>query len=116
MSQKKQYSQEFKVEALRLADSSGKSISQIERDLGITAGLLHKWRRRYRVMEEAKGHSALEASDLEAAQAEIRRLRRELEVVRQEREILKAAVAIFSQGLQPGTNSSRPIAGSLGSS
>lgn len=97
MSQKKQYSEEFKLEAMRLAESSGKSISEIERDLGITAGLLHKWRRRYRVQEEPKGQPALEVSELEAAQAEIRRLRRELEVVRQQGEILKAAVAIFSQ-------------------
>lgn len=96
MKQKKAYSREFKLEAMRLVETSGKSVSEIERDLGITPGLLHKWRRRYRVTEESTGQPVLEPSELEAAQAEIRRLRRELEVTRQEREILKAAVAIFS--------------------
>lgn len=108
MSQKKEYSQGFKVEAMRLAESSGKSISEIERDLGITPGLLHKWRRRYRISEEKTGgQPGLEPSELEAAQAEIRRLRRELEVTRQEREILKAAISIFSHDPRDGMSSSK---------
>jgi transposase len=85
--QKKEYSQAFKVEAMRLAETSGKSISEIERDLGITPGLLHKWRRRYQISEKQSEPASLEPSELEAAQAEIRRLRRELEVTRQEREL-----------------------------
>jgi transposase len=96
MNHRKGYTQEFKKEALRLAETSGKSISALERDLGITPGLLHKWRQRYQIGEDQDGQGRLERSELEAAQAEIRRLRRELEVTRQEREILKAAVAIFS--------------------
>ena len=108
MNQKKEYSQEFKLEAMRLAESSGKSVSEIERDLGITPGLLHKWRRRYRISEEQSGPASLEPSELEAAQAEIRRLRRELEVTRQEREILKAAVAIFSHDPRENISSSKP--------
>lgn len=107
MNHKKEYSQAFKVEAMRLAESSGKSISEIERDLGITPGLLHKWRRRYRVSEEQSGQAGLEPSELEAAQAEIRRLRRELEVTRQEREILKAAISIFSHDPRNGMSSSK---------
>lgn len=108
MKQKKEYSQEFKLEAMRLAESSGKSISEIERGLGITPGLLHKWRRRYRISDEKAGSPGLEPSELEAAQAEIRRLRRELEVTRQEREILKAAVAIFSHDPRGNISSSKP--------
>ena len=96
MNHRKGYTQEFKKEALRLAETSGKSISALERDLGITPGLLHKWRQRYQIREGQDGQGRLEPSEMEAAQAEIRRLRRELEVTRQEREILKAAVAIFS--------------------
>ena len=108
MSQKKEYSQAFKVEAMRLAESSSKSVSEIERDLGITPGLLHKWRRRYRISDEKAGPPGLEPSELEAAQAEIRRLRRELEVTRQEREIIKAAVAIFSHDPRESISSSKP--------
>jgi transposase-like protein len=62
--------------------------------LGITRGLLSAWGRKYQV----KGDTAeLELSDLAAAQAEIKRLRRELVVVREEREILKKVVNIFSR-------------------
>jgi transposase len=90
------YPKEFKLEALELLASSSKSAAQIERDLGITQGLLLKWRDRYQV-KKANGEARLEPSDLEAAQAEVRRLRRQLTVAEQERDILKKAVSIFSK-------------------
>jgi len=43
------YTEEFKREALELLKSSGKSAARIERELGITKGLLLKWRTRYQV-------------------------------------------------------------------
>ena len=90
------YTEEFKLEALELLKNSGKSASQIERDLGITQGLLVKWRDRYQ-MKEANGEGELVPSDLAAAEAEIRRLRRQLAIAEQERDILKKAVSIFSR-------------------
>ena len=90
------YTKEFKLEALGLLESSGKSAAQIERDLGITKGLLVKWRDRYQVKKD-NGEVRLEPSDLEAAQAENRRLRRQLAIAEQERDILKKAVSIFSK-------------------
>jgi transposase len=90
------YTKAFKLEALELLESSGKSGAQIERDLGITKGLLLKWRDRYQV-KKANGEARLEPSDLEAAQAENRRLRRQLAIAEQERDILKKAVSIFSK-------------------
>ena len=92
----RRYTKAFKLEALELLESSGKSAAQIERDLGITQGLLLKWRDRYQV-KKANGEARLEPSDLEAAQAEVRRLRRQLAVAEQERDILKKAVSIFSK-------------------
>ena len=91
------YPPEFKLEALQLLESSGKSAGQLERVLGITPGLLPKWRARYQALGKADGIVSLVPSDLEAAQAEIRRLRRELAAVEEEREILKKAVNIFSR-------------------
>jgi len=41
------YAEEFKLEALEMLKQGGKSASEIERDLGITPGLLTKWRARY---------------------------------------------------------------------
>ena len=90
------YTKQFKLEALELLESSGESAAQIERDLGITKGLLLKWRDRYQV-KKANGEARLEPSDLEAAQAEVRRLRRQLAIAEQERDILKKAVSIFSK-------------------
>ncbi len=90
------YTEDFKLEALGLLKSSGKSASQIERELGITSGMLLKWRERYQVSANgAKPH--LELSDLEAAKAEIRELRRKLAEVEEEREILKKTLSIFSR-------------------
>jgi transposase len=103
MKQKKEYSQAFKVEATRLAESSSKSISELERDMGITPGLLHKWRRRYRISAEQSGIPGLEPSEMEAAQAEIRRLRRELEVTRQERELGGAKLPLKQPSASSGT-------------
>ena len=58
------YTKEFKVEALGLLGSSGKSAAAIERELGIMQGLLVKWRDRYQVNEN---NQRLEPSDPEAA-------------------------------------------------
>ncbi len=90
------YNEEFKLEALELLRTSGKGGAQIERDLGITTGLLLKWRDRYQVKQE-HGATRLASSDLEAARAEVQRLRRQLAIAEQERDILKKAVSIFSK-------------------
>lgn len=91
------YTDDFKAEALALLKSSEKSAGQIERELGITPGMLLKWRQRYQVVEQAERTPRLEPSDFEAAQREIRRLERELKEVAEEREILKKVVSIFSK-------------------
>jgi transposase len=90
------YTKEFKLEALELLESSGKSAAQLERELGITTGLLLKWRDRYQVKRES-GEAQLAPSDMAEAQAEIKRLRRQLKIAEQERDILKKAVSIFSK-------------------
>jgi transposase len=91
------YTEEFKLEALALLKSSGKRAGQVERELGITAGMLLKWRKRYQVVSQVSSGVSLELSDLEAAKREIRRLQRELTEAAEEREILKKVVNIFSR-------------------
>ncbi len=91
------YTDEFKREALALLKSSGKSASQIEQDLGITPGMLLKWRDQYRINDRQGSSGTLEPSDLETAKAEILRLRRQLAEVEEEREILKKTLRIFSR-------------------
>jgi len=88
------YSAEFKMEALRLLETSGKNATQIERDLGIGDGCLSHWKQQL----EANGSQAFPGHGrVPVDQEELVRLRRELEIVRQERDILKKAVAIFSR-------------------
>lgn len=91
------YTDEFKREALELLKSSGKSAGQLERELGITAGMLLKWRDRYQIVKPENQGARLKPSDLEAAKREIQRLQRELTEVAEEREILKKVVNIFSR-------------------
>lgn len=98
MSEKKYrtYTDEFKREALALLKSSGKAASELERELGITPGMLLKWQNRYQI-ERQGADATLAPSDLEAAKAEILRLRRQLAEVEEEREILKKTLSIFSR-------------------
>jgi transposase len=93
----RKYSQEFKLEALELLRRGDKSTGQIERELGITPGLLGKWRVRYQIIAKEGQAPQVGPSDMEAAKAEIRRLQRELANVQEEREILKKALNIFSR-------------------
>ena len=97
MKKNKSYTEEFKREVLEMVAKQAVSIAQLERDLGITAGLIYKWRERYRV-DESNGE--LKPSAEREAEAEIRRLQRELSLVKQERDILKKAIQVFSRDQQ----------------
>jgi transposase len=93
----KTYSAEFKGEAVQLAQTSGKSIAQVARELGISDTSIHQWRKEL----TEHGSEAFPGSGHQTAQEEeVRRLKRELEVVKQERDILKKAIGIFSRGQQ----------------
>ncbi|MGQ9890164.1 MAG: transposase [Aggregatilineales bacterium] len=88
----KKYTEEFKREVLAMVAEGQRSVAQLERELGISSGLIYKWQQRYRIKDEV-----LQLSEERAQQAELRRLRRELEIVRQERDILKKAIQVFSR-------------------
>ena len=95
--QYRKYAEDFKLEALELLKRGDKSAGKIERELGITPGLLVKWRARYQLIQQGEREVRLGPSDLEGAKAEIRRLQRELSAAEEEREILKKALNIFSR-------------------
>ena len=91
------YTTEFKIEAVRLYETSDKSASQTERELGIGKGNLWRWIRKYGAQSNADlPRPAGRSPD----QERMRALERENERLRQERDILKKAVAIFSQPKQ----------------
>ncbi len=82
------------MEAVQLYETTEKTIAQVERDLGITPYLLSKWVRQFR---EEPGQAFPGKGKLSERDEELRRLQREVEVLKQEREILKKAAAIFLQ-------------------
>jgi len=90
----KRYDKEFKVEAVRLASEPGNTQAGIERDLGIGQGVISRWKRElHKDGDQAfpgKGH-------LKPQDEELRSLKREVERLGRERDILKKAVAIFSE-------------------
>ena len=90
----KRYDKEFKIEAVRLASEPGNTQAQIERDLGIGQGVISRWKREFKLDGEDAfpGKGRLKPQD-----EELRSLKRENERLRRERDILKKAVAIFSE-------------------
>lgn len=96
------YTREFKQEAVDLVTRSGKTMAEVERDLGLSKGLLKQW------VSDAKrdGEQAFPGKGrLKADDEHVRRLERELAHVKEERDILKKAIAIFSQPTKRSTGS-----------
>ena len=92
---RKTYSRDFKLDAVKLVTEQGVSRKQAARDLGVDVATLRSW---INALSEApddpkrafpgKGH---------ARDEEMKRLQRELDIARMERDILKKAIGIFSQ-------------------
>jgi transposase len=96
------YTSEFKREAIELARTSGKPVTALEQELGLSQGLLKYWIRQ----AKAEGETAFPGQGrLKPADEELRRLQREVEILRQERDLLKKVVAIFSHDPPRNTRS-----------
>jgi transposase len=94
MTKQRRFTREFEDEAVRLARTSGRTQREIAEDLGIGLSTLVRWvgRSRDRMIDTP----AVPAGGEDAA-AELKRLRRENEILRQEREILKRATTFFAK-------------------
>lgn len=84
--EKRQSSREFKINAVRLYEASGKWMRALEWEIGFTTFLLSKWEQQLRT-EEATAFPA--KGNLPEKDTELKRLQREIEVLRRERDILK---------------------------
>lgn len=91
---RKQYTKEFKLEALRLTREQDRSVASVARDLGISQNALYKWKRQYQADGKSSfpGHGKLKPED-----EELRRLKRELQIVTAERDILKKTIGYFAK-------------------
>ena len=88
------YTREFKGEAVRLADESSLPMAQVARQLGIHRNMLANWRKELAQL----GDKAFPGeSVIPAAENELEKLRREVILLRQERDVLKKALAIISR-------------------
>ena len=92
--QRRTYTQEFKVEAVKLVTEQGRSVAEAARSLGIGENLLRSWK----ISFQANGDQAFPGKGhLPAIEEELRRLRAENKRLAMERDLLKKATAVFAR-------------------
>jgi transposase len=92
MTQQRRFTKEFQEEAVRLVQTSGRTQREIAGDLGIGQSTLVRW------LGQNRDRRAVEPPEVQNdVAAELKRLRRENEILRQERDILKKATAFFAR-------------------
>lgn len=91
---RRSFSREFKLEALALITEGGLSVARAARDLGISESVMGRWKKQF---EEDPEQAFPGKGRLRPQDEELARLRRENEILRQEGDILKKAVGIFSR-------------------
>ena len=93
---KRQFTQEFKKEAVEYSLTSEKPVEELARDLGISPHNLNRWRREHRKRGELAfpGHGK---EGLTPQEEKVRKLEKELQDTQIERDILKKALAIFTK-------------------
>jgi len=92
MGRRNKYDKDFKLNSIRLCEESGKNQRDFEKEMGIGGGCISHWKRELNESKEQAFPGNGTPRDQEVA-----RLKREIEILRQERYILKKAVGIFSK-------------------
>jgi transposase len=91
---RKSFEQQFKIDAVNMVVNGNRSVASVARDLGIEVNLLHRWKRE---LTEGKLQAFPGKGRLSPQEEELRQLRRELEQAKEDRDILKKALAFFSK-------------------
>ena len=91
--QAKSYTAEFKESAVTLAVESKRPLTQTARELGVSKDTLYGWVRQY----HGKPQAGQESVNSEHLYEEVKRLRREVSILKEERDILKKAAAYFAK-------------------
>lgn len=90
----RKFDSEFKLEAVRLITVGGRPVAEVARSLDVHENLLRKWKNQF---SEDPAGSFPGKGHLKPQEEELRRLRRENESLKEDKEILKKALAIFSK-------------------
>ena len=93
MAKQKRYDKEFKLNAIELFEKTDKKISHVENDLGISRGMLKRWINDKELNKDSCFPGKGNVSD---ANYELVQLRKENKILKEERDILKKVVGIFS--------------------
>ena len=93
---RKKYSKQFKLDAIQKYENGERSMAEVERELMITSGLLGKWREEL-MQAKAEKDAFPGNGNLPESEARIRQLERENAQLRQEKEILKKVLGIYSK-------------------
>jgi transposase len=91
---RRKYDKQFKEEAIRLVTEGGRQVTEVARSLGIHENMLHTWKRKH---QEDPSGSFPGKGHLKPQEEELRRLQRENAALKEDWEILKKALAIFSK-------------------
>lgn len=89
-SERRHFTEEFRREAVRLTQTSGRTVDQVADDLGLGRSTLNRWRKKLLEAELLAGPHADPSKELA-------RLRKENELLRQERDLLKKATVFFAK-------------------
>ncbi len=89
---RRQFTKEFRAEAVRLVRESGKPVRAVARDIDVTETSLYAWMRQDRIDRGEGGPGSLTSEELE----ELRGLRKEVRELRMERDFLKKTAAYFA--------------------
>ena len=95
-----QHSREFKLEAVKMSQQSGRTVADVARELGIRENDLHAWRK----LVKEQGDHAFPGRGRKA-QDELSQLKREVAKLREENAILKKAAIFFAKETDGDTNS-----------
>jgi len=90
---RRNYSNEFKEEAVKLVSEQGYSVAEASRNLGVNANLLGRWKKE----SEQPENESTSPGSMVTMQAELKRLKKENKQLKMEREILKKAAAFFAK-------------------
>ena len=91
---RRQFTREFKIEAVRLVRDRGVSVAQGSRDLGVHENVIRKWMKEF---DADPGQAFPGHGQMKPEQAENERLKREIQKLKAERDILKKAAAYFAK-------------------